>query len=559
MTALEVATAQGQFTSLEAIRAAHAELLEQLPDEGLTAEEVGQIKVFLKKCAAAGTLLDSTADRKEAQSLLDYWRATLYAESREKGSNQAASELGSQRLADAVLAAFDQETVGKAAIAADQWLATLPEEDRKVVRRVMLRLARLAHDKHTFEPVPTSRAALHDVDPSSAKVDDVIARLAAAGVVRVTKGDSPEADQVAVRANELITQWQAYAEWLRSRVKFREVVEAWDRSRQTDEGLLEGDDLQEVRTYHDRNSLERKFIERSWYRERRESERDRILKWVFGGVAAFALACLLAVVWFYTEARAAEENKDYVQDSNQRALLARAISDRAYTFALIHLLTREKVEYSFHVAKKLLIIQTLAQLVTADKESWEDVKANWEKLEEDLYKDRLFDSWFKKRFFPHEIEVRSADGQRTEKRTIQEEINVFTKSRESARNNKHNLPEIGKFLSGYIYSDVQGMPDIKKRWYEQAMQCAAELMSAANDDKTLTEVSGFRNLFWRLYLGEMVLVESDDVAAEMVQFGRLLTAWESAGGTASKDLRSGMMVAVKALKEACEADLKTPR
>src|SRR5262245_28898167 len=113
------------FESFEAMQGAHTELLDRLPDEDLRGEDTERVKAFLATGAATGARLDDPRDRKVAQAVLDYWRATLYAESRSLGPEQAAKDFAGQRLADAVLAHFDPAAIGEAIGAADHWLAAL--------------------------------------------------------------------------------------------------------------------------------------------------------------------------------------------------------------------------------------------------------------------------------------------------------------------------------------------------------------------------------------------------------------------------------------------------
>src|SRR5262249_3110705 len=97
-----------------------------------------------------------------------------------------------------------------------------------------------------------------------------------------------DADQVTLRSPTLISEWPAFAGWLKRRREFREAVTRWDQTGRPADALLAGQDLEEVRTYHDRNDLERAFIEQSRYRELRKSERNQLLAWLFGGLTLLA-------------------------------------------------------------------------------------------------------------------------------------------------------------------------------------------------------------------------------------------------------------------------------
>src|SRR5262249_21754022 len=144
--------AQERFDSLEGMRAAHAELLKQLPAEKLSSTDADRVLDFLKRGVATGTLLDNPADRKAAQALLDYWRATLYAESRNQGAAHAANFAASQRLGESVLAPFDAATVRGVAQKAEDAVSGMPPEDQELTRRLLLRVVRLAADRRGFEP-----------------------------------------------------------------------------------------------------------------------------------------------------------------------------------------------------------------------------------------------------------------------------------------------------------------------------------------------------------------------------------------------------------------------
>ncbi|HYT89094.1 MAG TPA: hypothetical protein VEL76_10335, partial [Gemmataceae bacterium] len=182
MPTLEAAaeSAQERFASLGAMRAAHAELLEKVPDQNLKPEDIDRVKAFLKKGAATGALLDNPADRKAAQGLLDYWRATLYAESRGGSPEQLAATQAGQRLTDAVLASFDQQTVRGVAEAAEGAISTFPSAE--LTRRLLLRLVRLTPNARAFEPDPADRATLEQLgDPE--RVRETLDQLTRAGVL----------------------------------------------------------------------------------------------------------------------------------------------------------------------------------------------------------------------------------------------------------------------------------------------------------------------------------------------------------------------------------------
>ncbi|MEW9612725.1 DNA/RNA non-specific endonuclease [Shinella sp. S4-D37] len=76
--ALPQAADSGRFDSLAALRVAHLDMMEGLkagPRHG-----AGDIRAFVEKAAATGTLIADAEDRRAAQRILDYWSAELVAD-----------------------------------------------------------------------------------------------------------------------------------------------------------------------------------------------------------------------------------------------------------------------------------------------------------------------------------------------------------------------------------------------------------------------------------------------------------------------------------------------
>ena len=82
-----------RLPSLDALQAAHKELLQAHRQEGDTPEMLDRIEAFIYQGQATGAVLDAEDDRWTAQGMLDYWSATLFRAAR--------------RAPDATLADFD--------------------------------------------------------------------------------------------------------------------------------------------------------------------------------------------------------------------------------------------------------------------------------------------------------------------------------------------------------------------------------------------------------------------------------------------------------------------
>src|SRR5262245_13944189 len=166
-----------RFASLDDLRSAHADLLQAVSEEDLTPEDADRVRQFLRRAAATGTVLDTAADRKQAQGVLDYWTATLYGALRQRPPASAVAE----RLPAAVttLAGFDSGTVGAAAEEVGRWFQSLPAADQELVHRILLRFVRLPPDGRSFATTTVPRSVFHALGPP-AKVDELLEGLQAA-------------------------------------------------------------------------------------------------------------------------------------------------------------------------------------------------------------------------------------------------------------------------------------------------------------------------------------------------------------------------------------------
>src|SRR5262245_59181057 len=105
--------APGRFPSLAAMQAAHRELMKAAREAPDQAPPRGRVLQFLEKGHGTGAILDDLADRGTAQSMLDYWTATLYTVPA-GGFEKAATPVPSGALAD-----FDEKELKHVADAAE--------------------------------------------------------------------------------------------------------------------------------------------------------------------------------------------------------------------------------------------------------------------------------------------------------------------------------------------------------------------------------------------------------------------------------------------------------
>lgn len=251
---------EGAFDSLDAMRAEHADLVRASGRGAVPPRE--RVLAFLDRGTRTGTALDAPGDRRAAQGLLDYWKATLYAQARDASDPPHGDPVPPPPAA--VLADFDADKPVELAKRAEAALAALSADDREAARRVLIRLVRLDPGGRDFRPVPSARATLEAAgDPAA--VGRAIDALSAAGVLRATADG-----EVALAYESLLRTWDGLTKWLALRRQFRATAEFWDRTGRKPGGLVTGELLSEAARYRDLGRLEQDFVDAS----RTESERQ---------------------------------------------------------------------------------------------------------------------------------------------------------------------------------------------------------------------------------------------------------------------------------------------
>jgi hypothetical protein len=488
MDATATAPAEPQrFDSLTAMQDRHAELVKEIGADPLASGSPEQIAAFVRRGAATGAILDAKDDRAAAQGLINFWVARLAAAVRtadRKGTEKPGATVAAPRFDDTLLAEFNPDTVRATAASADAWLRTLPESDQWLPRRVMLRLVRLRPAGTTFDPVPTVKAALYDLDTPE-RVNAVVDRLAAAGVVRVTKAESPELDRISVRYSELTSSWGTYASWLAERRRFRDAVVAWDQAGRPADALAKGAPLEEGRSYFDRDSLEREFIEQSRRREWHENERNRILKWVFGGLALAALIgwgmAGISYYWVKEEARLT-------------AAANTALEGEQQTLRKKHELTNLR-----------LLVRGVGELAAARPGSEQEIaRARWEALVNQFEQD------------PHAAALRE--------QLNLGELGKCAMCQDGRRLSAADIARIRRLRNPIlenreVYPTLAAMRQIS---FAMVSLSATQTVAGLKAGKRYSDIEPYAREFWTQYWGEMLLIEGHGVEAAMVAFGRAL-------------------------------------
>jgi hypothetical protein len=567
------------FGSLAALEARHAELVRANP--ALPAD-LETVKTFITRAVDTGTVLDAPDERSVAQGLINFWVSRLACKSRGRwvsDSVRLSASLTSGSLADdgsddtevmdppdcataqvlsfeqTVLKPFRVEALRAAQTAADAWLRDAGG-DRDLARRVLLRLIRLRPEGEEFDPVPTVRIALSDLD-SPERVTAVLGKLVELGVIRRKAGEIPDLDQFSLRAPEQSGEWATLTEWKKGRLRFRSAVTAWAALGRSDAFLAEGEQLDEGRRYHDRNQAERDYVIASAYQQARRLERadaDRRAKWIWRSTTLIAvLGWSLAWVGCSDarretirangqadQARAEKDRADAeadrartekdradaetirrvrVERERQAMIEIGATAESTSTLAVAALLLKED-RNSIHAAKKLLIIQTLRHLLfAANGEAAQIARQNWNLLEKRLAEEDPSKVWFSEylrtTWAPQIARITSGPPlDKIEPGELREKVKA--------------LQALSRDLKKYIITDTtkEVLTFLRPQVVAQACRCGERLAKAAAEGLPLRAVRVERLAYWRLVSSSFILSDDDELLAATDELARALEAWE---------------------------------
>lgn len=628
MTASPAAPPADALPALADLQRGHAALSERVKDHVLAGDHPDRIAALVDDAVKLGAALDDKDERAAAQAIINFWTARLESAARDArreairqtlqgGADVSTAAPELRELGNTLLAAFDSNTLRQACAAADKWIRSL-NDDQTTVRRLLLRLVRLRPNELVFDVVPTSRAALRDIDPAAdaapsagsnpLPLNTILSELARTGVIRVTAGKTPETDQIALRSAALLTDWEYYrADVLGSRTRFRAEAEEWYNRTEVSQsavtrvrraaqknwqravavlgwigdrvesgfrwlwrsiglsttGLLTGPALDEGRAYHDRNDVERLYVVKSRYREVEGAQTTRVLAGVFGVLVCAALVGWAVAVaggreaWIQKEAADRSGRQMQIQ---RDALRMQAEAERASSLALSLILVSES-EGVTHAAKKLLVIQALGHVLFSQDADRERALANWRDL-----KNRLTDektkppawSWFRDFFDTNDL---GFGGRRV---GYQQEVDRVTTGRPD-REAVESLRTISSELRPFIVTPYQAtarsniakaLGDIRPVVFEQLTQVADQITVTADTGLTAADIQAFRNVYWRLYTCEVILLQSEDANDRLrlatEAFARALWDWEeSPDGKASPETVAKLKQARDQVRDAC--------
>lgn len=551
---------QRPFASLIELQQAHDELSRTQSSTGRAAPDASSVAEFIRRAVATGTVLDSREERSVAQSLTNFWAKRLNSKARSPavagarpsplssdtalatdlppagdrplsdtelaGDSALAAEAARRKadgdlIEDTLLAEYDANTLGESAAAADRVIRNLSDEDAELAQRLVMRLLRLRPEGKTFDAIPTSRAAMQTFgDPAA--VDRIIDRLAETGVVRVAPGENPLADRVGLRSVDLRGVWPRLNEWMDARVAFRDRASAplpergisrfpdyvvtwltkqlasvsrfFVRLRRkvspTSPTEISEHELDDAEQYHDHNARESEYLRRVRDRRRRLNEANRVLIWL-----ATVLFAVAVFGWWLARSKATQ---------------ATANAERANV-------ERQTADDRLKLSSLRQVCRAWAEVITArSPEQRQIAQQRWNSLvRQEIVKTSLAG------YVDLDQIRRSADRAYMQQNAPPAEAAKDPTDRYHAR-----LMEGIENLRNELLDRDTVRPSL-----ETARSVAFDIVRFCinNTNQLLVENNGaygeaapFIREFWNQYWGDMILVEGNQVAEAMVNYGDVL-------------------------------------
>ncbi|HEY2971496.1 MAG TPA: tetratricopeptide repeat protein [Pyrinomonadaceae bacterium] len=242
------------------------------------------------------------------------------------------------------------------ALTADEFYEKLFVEDQKLVKRILLRLARPSEG---FEVTSNRvrRKSLNAAGDHPDKVNRALELLLRAGLVRLTRGEVPADDQIEVAHEALIRNWPTLVGWLederirlRKRLRLTSAAEQWIELGKDPGALLAGSLLDEALEYKESqepsqklSDTEAEFVNASVAaieaaeREKEEARKRELelaknlakRNWAYALVcAAVAFVAMLTAGFAFSQRRKAEVSWHSAQKSAAEATEARKVAEQ---------------------------------------------------------------------------------------------------------------------------------------------------------------------------------------------------------------------------------------
>ncbi|BAM89493.1 hypothetical protein S58_35000 [Bradyrhizobium oligotrophicum S58] len=281
---------QEPFVSLQQLQHESDVLIDSLPDaEALPDNAMSQIEhiaQFIARATETGAVLDSPAERKSAQALIDFWSSKYYALS---GTSPSRRRVGGRNS----LRGFDSALIKQAVHDAEITLASFSAPEREIARRILLRLVKRGPEDGGVTLAVVERKALATLDAPD-RVAAVLDVLIQTGLV--TQVDYGGSSRLTLRFDTLTREWPVLQDWIAQRQKFAARANFWQsngrRAKDLAPELLAKRALAD---YGDLDAVESDYVAASLGRGRRD-------RWARMALTAGLLACVvLAMAWWRSD------------------------------------------------------------------------------------------------------------------------------------------------------------------------------------------------------------------------------------------------------------------
>jgi hypothetical protein len=519
------------FSSLAVLREAHKNLQNELANESAVLRSVEDVALFVRRAVLTGATLDVNDDRKSAQSVINYWVSRV-GTAVAKGDSSLNNPFADSEF-DSLLAEFDTKTIGQATAEAQNWVKSISPADATLVRRVLLRMVRLGADNQTVL-TPVRRESLDDLEPRE-RVDALLDDLVRLGVVRRTSCIDQGAE-FGLRSSELLESWAFLKDALEMRKKLRARAETWhaqakhlSRSeqfrraahawligvgRKVDnvwDGIIRlfggqrhlvpdpAVELPDVDYYRDRTQTEIDYL----FRRRADAKEGQDWVRVMKGLAALAALAALTVgiLIYYTEAEATR------LELKQR---------------------RARQRLKEHIA----LIRQLAQFHQYNGQAPNQSRADVAKWRIESPIDRAEGD---QQEYERELELLDVNFDVENGKIC---VDCSAKPISVAKKLRSELmdPRVNANNPQYDNDTVTYRQGLIRNRYDVALKIATAIHDGLKETQAdaaaqdYNALAGYMEEFWILYYGEMVVVESPDVEAAMVEFGKALLEVDSVFG-----------------------------
>ena len=211
---------------------------------------------------------------------------------------------------------------------ADLLYESLIPQNQEVLKHILLRMIRPDRGLEVTSNRVT-RQSLYLNNFAQERVDEVLNKLIDARLVRETRGETPDDDQVEVAHEVLVRNWSRLLDWLdeerdaiRSRLRLTTLAEQWDAQGRPPESLLRGRILDEALEHRGYSPLGDIFLTASQAAQERERRYRQRAKIVLS--AAGVLVMIFVLVFVGLQLRQAEEHAN-VRLSRQLAAQSGAL------------------------------------------------------------------------------------------------------------------------------------------------------------------------------------------------------------------------------------------